>query len=406
MTAAPAPLRRGACPGLSDPMPTGDGLLARLMPSGTVSLEALSGLCAAAASHGNGIIEITSRGSIQARGLHNATAFAKAVAQLGIAAHHGIPIICGPLTGLDPDELIDASALVAELRVALATKLFATQLSPKVSIALDGGGALHLDALAADIRLRALNTSDGPRLVAALGGDAATARAFSIVALGDAIATITRLLEELAALGPQARGRDLGACRGTIDSPPPRPPVEPIGHHRLRDGTAALGVGFAFGHADAATLSNLVGAAIEAGAVGVRTAPGRALLIIGIATDRVAALVEAARGLGFIVAPDDPRRRVVACAGAPICAAAEIPARAIAPMIAASAAPLMGSDEVIHISGCAKRCAHHGAAALTAIGRAGACDLLIDDRPAGSVAPAALPRRLAELAATRSARHG
>ena len=47
--AVSASIRRGACPGLSAPMQTGDGLLARLTPSGsTISLDALAGLCAAA----------------------------------------------------------------------------------------------------------------------------------------------------------------------------------------------------------------------------------------------------------------------------------------------------------------------------------------------------------------------
>ena len=69
-----SPMRRGACPGLSAPMATGDGLLARLTPSGaTIALSAFSGLCTAAARHGNGIVEITSRGSIQVRGLTAAT---------------------------------------------------------------------------------------------------------------------------------------------------------------------------------------------------------------------------------------------------------------------------------------------------------------------------------------------
>ena len=70
-----ASMRRGACPGLSAPMATGDGLLARLTPSGsTIALDAFAGLCAAARTHGNGIIEITSRGSIQIRGLSAASA--------------------------------------------------------------------------------------------------------------------------------------------------------------------------------------------------------------------------------------------------------------------------------------------------------------------------------------------
>ena len=35
------PPPRGACPGLSAPMPTGDGLLVRLLPIGTIPLAAV-----------------------------------------------------------------------------------------------------------------------------------------------------------------------------------------------------------------------------------------------------------------------------------------------------------------------------------------------------------------------------
>jgi hypothetical protein len=48
---------RGACPGISQPMATGDGLLARLMPAAAIPLDALIALCEAGARHGNGIIE-------------------------------------------------------------------------------------------------------------------------------------------------------------------------------------------------------------------------------------------------------------------------------------------------------------------------------------------------------------
>jgi len=224
------------------------------------------------------------------------------------------------------------------------------------------------------------------------------------IRLDDAVATVVPLLAKIAARGPAARGRDL--VEHTSTPSPPRAAAEPIGLHPLRDGTCAFGLGFAFGHTDAATLDRLLQAAHDAGARGLRTAPGRALLVIGVAADRIGTLVDAAARLGFIVDRDDPRRRVVACAGAPICAAAHIPARALAPEIAKSAATLLGADDVIHVSGCRKGCAHQGPAALTAIGRDGACDLLAGDRPAGSCAAEALPQRLAALAAQRSARHG
>ena len=64
-----APFRRGACPGLSAPMPTGDGLLVRILPKDRIAADPFITLCKAARQHGSGIIEITSRGSLQVRGL-------------------------------------------------------------------------------------------------------------------------------------------------------------------------------------------------------------------------------------------------------------------------------------------------------------------------------------------------
>src|SRR5690349_3088820 len=101
------PIRRGACPRLTAPMATGDGLLARLVPSGqTIGLDAFAALCAAALRHGNGIIEVTSRGSIQVRGLSAASApgFAADVLPLDIDCGDAIPVLTHPLSGLDPHE--------------------------------------------------------------------------------------------------------------------------------------------------------------------------------------------------------------------------------------------------------------------------------------------------------------
>jgi precorrin-3B synthase len=400
MTTASAAMRRGACPGLSAPMQTGDGLLARLMPSGTVSLDAMAGLSAAAQRHGNGVVEITSRGSIQVRGLRpdSAPAFADAVAGLGIAAHDGMPIVTNPLTGLDPTELIDAGKLATALRGALPTALAAKSLSPKISVAIDGGGALHLDATAADIRLRAVGSPDDPWLHVSLGGDAASGTPFAMVTRTAAVDTVIGLLHDIAARGPLARGRDLANhAPPEIDARHPRAPADPIGQHRLRRNMLAVGVGFPFGHTTIGLLNSLLRAARETGASGVRTAPGRALLVIGLTRPDAEIFTAAARRLDFIVEPRDPRRRVIACPGAPICASGQIEARALAPEVARQTALLMRPDETVHISGCAKSCAYQGVATLTVIGREGVCDLLVEGTPAASCEHWQLPRRLGQI---------
>ena len=90
---------RGACPRLSEPMETGDGLLARIVPSGLIPIDGFAALCAAARTHGNGLMEVTARGSLQIRGLSDISAprFADAVEALGIPFDDRVPVIASPL---------------------------------------------------------------------------------------------------------------------------------------------------------------------------------------------------------------------------------------------------------------------------------------------------------------------
>jgi len=412
-----APFRRGACPALSAPMPTGDGLLIRLSPAGTIALDTCAGLCAAVRDHGSGIVEVTSRGSIQVRGLTaaSAPAFARAVAMLGIDGGSHVPVVADPLAGLAPDAALDADALAAALRDALAATALVARLSPKVSVAVDGGAALHLDALAADVRLRVELGRERPHLHIALGGDAATAVAIGRVAPEDAVEAVMRLLAVLATYGRDARARDLIRSKGTTAlraatadlltdaaAPPARAPAEPIGTHRLHDGLAACGLGLPFGHTDATALRQLVEAAGSAGAGGIRTAPGRALIIVGIAPAMASALNATAERLGFIVHPTDPRRHIAACSGMPLCASAQVPTRTLGRAIATVAASLLDGSLTIHLSGCAKGCAHARAAAVTMVGEPGGCGVVVNgaacDPPLLSIASDALPSSLAQLA--------
>jgi precorrin-3B synthase len=389
------PHRRGTCPGLSTPMQTGDGLLVRLLPSGTIPLAAFSALCEAAQAHGNGVIEITSRGSIQVRGLSDASApeFAEAVAALDIAAEDGVPVLCNALAGLDASEIFDPTFLATELRRAIAHHALASDLSPKVSVVIDGGGATGLETVAADIRLRAQQTNGSVALRIGVGGDEARTTELDDIAPTQAIEAVLRLLDVIAHGGRDARARDILAVEGEqlfrsaitglpVSARPHKSGNErtaAIGAFPLRDGTIACGIGLAFGHADARSLERLVEAARATGARGLRTAPERALLAIGLTSETATIFAATAEQLGFIARADDPRRKVVACAGAPICASAHIASRALGPAIAASAAAKVYGT--IHISGCAKGCAHAAAAALTVVGTPEGCALIADGSP-------------------------
>jgi precorrin-3B synthase len=390
-----APLRRGACPGLSSPMQTGDGLLVRLRPTDTIPLEAFKKLCEAARTFGNGIVEITARGSIQIRGLDAASAprFTAAVGALGIAAEDGVPVYTNPLAELDPHELCDTGSIAADLRRTLADNKLAARLSPKISVTVDGGGALDLDRLSADVRLCAEQINGAALFRISVGGDAANANDLGFVEPVHGVAAAVSLLEVIAQYGRDTRAKDVIAGEGAepfgvsirdllSNSAYSRSRLNErqtaIGAHGLRDGSFACGLGLAFGHADATSLEHLAEAAGLSGATGMRAAPGRSLIIIGLPQKELTAFAAAAERFGFITRADDARRHVVACAGAPFCASGHIAARTMAPTIAKAAAQFLGDAFLLHVSGCAKGCAHPAAAALTIVGTPEGCGLIAD----------------------------
>lgn len=374
-------LVRGACPSLRAPLQTGDGLLARLLPAGPITLKSLAGLCAAAQTHGNGTMEVSARGSIQIRGLTPASAplFTAAVSALGIDISDGVPVIADPL-GDEPSALIDAAALARELRQAIAAARLT--LAPKISVIVDGGGKFHLDALAADIRVRAITGADGPLLHLALAGDGALAAPLGVVAPDEACHAVLSLLALIAAHGPEARATDVLRHGGITafqhavktrialeDSPLPRLPTETVGTHCLRGDLYALGIGLAFGHVQAPTLSPLTEIARAHGALWARPAPDRALLLGPFTRPKVKTIRDEARRLGFAVDATDLRRRIIACPGAPACASGLIASREIAAALAREL-PLSGDGIALHVSGCAKGCAHPTPTPLTIVGTA------------------------------------
>ena len=360
---------RGACPALATPMQTGDGLLARIIFNEPFSIEKLQVLCDAAEAHGNGIIEITQRGSLQVRGLTAASAptFSAVVESFGIGTNNIPPLLTSPLFSLDAGEPFDSTPLISQLRANLrANRSDLRGLGPKVSVLVDGGGNLHLDTLSADIRLEATSNF---LYKLSLAGDAQSASFVGYVSMNRVSACVEDLLRLIASWGPTARARDVVAGLRLGKAPEStRSACEPIGAFPLKDGTFAIGFALAFGHTTAPAMRVFALAAQESGAQAIRAAHGRAVLAIGLSFAAAEQLRDRAARLGFIVDASDPRRHVVACAGAPACASATLPTRELAPEVARAARLLVGTSNVVHLSGCSKGCAHPGAAAVTIVG--------------------------------------
>ena len=407
-------VRRGACPGIAAPMRTGDGLLARLVPEAPILLEDFAALCRASQAYGNGIMEVTQRGSLQVRGLseRGAIDFAHAVTMLGLGSDGGPAVLTSPLMGLEP-QAHDLRDSVTRLHTEIAAHPALLALGPKFSVLVDGGGTLHLDCISADLRVRAERATE---VHLSIAGTAVTASPLGSVPSHEIERAIVAILACIAKRGEGGRARDFLTSEGvaTLRAAMPvpvseapasksRPSIDSVGVHHLSNGRVALGIALAFGYVKGDRLVRLTKAAIRAGATSVRPAPGRTLLILDLPSAAAAEIATLATQEGFITQPTDARRHVVACAGAPACASALLDTRRLAPQIARAAASLLDGSFTVHLSGCAKGCAHPGPAALTFVGPD---HLIVDGRPGdaphATISPTAMMSGLVQL----GARHG
>ena len=118
-------------------------------------------------------------------------------------------------------------------------------------------------------------------------------------------------------------------------------------------------VGVAFGQMPHHTLGHLAACAQV-----LRMTPWRMLLAEG--------MHEMPRGADLVTDADDPALRVIACSGAPRCGEAYADTRALASTLARH----IPADARLHVSGCAKGCAHSGSADITLVATRDGFDLI------------------------------
>ena len=370
---------RGACPSLSTPMMTGDGLLVRLRPtSAGLTFSQLRLLAEAAGRHGNGIVEITARGNLQLRGLKSRTIgpLSDEISRAGIIAETGVTIEVPPLSDIDPHQIADARALATSLRQTIAGLETPLLLAPKFTIVVDGGGLLSLDGLSADIRLKAVHRAkEAPAWNVAIGGTAQTARSVGAMPQADAIPAVLDMLKVVASLGYGARGRDLDIDEiSRLLSCAAGPPEftmnarSPVGLHHLACGKVVLGLGLGFGQIRAAELIAVANIAESHGAQEVRMAPGHAMLVLGLDEKTARALQLAAANFGLLIDPQDVATAISACAGEGACASGLYHTKMAATEFLGVAGELLDGSIRLHFTGCPKGCAHPGSADIAVVG--------------------------------------
>jgi precorrin-3B synthase len=401
MTAASA--IKGWCPTLLDPMPSGDGWLVRIKPSAaTLGAEAARLVARLAARHGNGHIDLTSRANLQVRGLtpDSAERFAETVIGQGLAevnpAREAIRnVMASPLGRDDPSAGFDSHEVARALESMLAREPELVVLPAKFGFLVDGGGTLPLQGVRADLMVRAFGKSIAIHLDGGEFAVSCTASTAAHMAKSLALAFLhlsrnrlqrsTRMRDLVRSVGEAAIFNAAGLetlASPQLDQPAPPPPVgfTPI----AGQGEGLFGIGLPFGRIEADQLARLAGFAECYGDGTHRTTPWRILLLVGIDAASTDRLGEEIRDIGLIAEPSDARLYIYACVGAPACVSATVKARADAERLAAISG--IGIGTTIHVSGCAKSCAHRGPAAVTLVGRDGRYDLVrsgaANDKPA------------------------
>jgi precorrin-3B synthase len=335
-------------------MPAADGLLMRVRPVfGRMAASAALVVARAAAAHGNGLIDLTNRGNLQFRGFSEASAasFAEVVGALGVDQIVGCPaLMVAPLLGVDPGMAPESEVVARGIAAVLEEMSGLAGRAEKFAVSFDPGGVIGLGEVGSDIAVRATPTGwdvDG----AAFGAK-------------DVAGAVQRRLDACApALRVGLRPERVGRGRKVR--------VPPVGFVGYAAGRGAFGLGLMFGAMDAALLERLADLAVAFGDGVLRFTPWRVVVIAGVAAADAAVLAQAADGL--VVTGGDGRLGVQACVGAPFCAAAGTATRA-------DALALGDLGVGVHVSGCAKGCAHPGAMPVTLVGRDGRYDLVRNGR--------------------------
>ncbi|HEV7335261.1 MAG TPA: precorrin-3B synthase [Bosea sp. (in: a-proteobacteria)] len=407
----PETMRRGWCPGTLRPMQTGDGWLVRLHPPrGTLAPAQLAFVSELATRHGNGQIEISSRGNLQLRGVREAShpVLVAELLEAGLVDEatgdgpHRL-VLASPLAGREAGELLDAAALAAAVESA---GRHIAGLPAKFSIVVDGGGTRALDGFAADLRLRAVAADS---VAFGLPGglwfgpvDPTSAPAIAAMLLAGFAA------EERVRRGEVRRMRELDdkalvvlsvACGlSAMSTPAIRPSPSPVGIAAERNGRFAVLAALPFGRSDAAGLARLSELAERFAVEEIRLSPWRGLGFCGISKPAAVKLAAALVKEGLVLSPRDPRLPVSACAGAPACDRAAAPTLADAETLSEALAPLLAGGLTLHVSGCTKSCARQGAADLTLLAGEAGYDVILAggtrDKPIAHLTLAELVRRL------------
>lgn len=346
---------KGWCPGALRPMQSGDGLVVRIRPPmGRLTPAQAQAIAEAATTHGNGILDLSARANLQLRGVTESShgpliddLRAQGLIDPDIETESLRNLIVTPFReprpgsspGRDFFDLATTETLATTLTAALAHM---PRLPSKFGFALDTGPRPVLTQASADVRVE--RAADGTLILRPEGhplGQPVTDLAHDVLAMAN----------WFVASGGISNGRGRMAAliaRGILPPGCTTAPAEPLSPPAPGLHADGILVALAFGQMRAETLHHLAALGHD-----LRLTPWRMLLIVGA--------VEVPEIPGLITDPADPILRITTCTGAPGCPQALGDTRQLARQLA----PHLAATQSLHLSGCAKGCAHPAPADLT-----------------------------------------
>lgn len=344
-----------ACPGALQVHQAADGGLARIrLAGGMITAAQLEALAHAAAEFGSPAMELTSRGNIQVRGIHDEAGLAAAVDSAGLlpsASHERVRnIVASPLSGRSGG-LGDVRDIVRDLDSGLQKRPDLAKLPGRFWFGVDDGRG-DISGLAPDASTHLLSPDTAAVLVA--GRDtgvriAATQAADTLLTLAQAFLAIrgncwrTSELDDTVDLLTRAglhATEPPGATWSPVDAPP-------VGWITQDDGRIALGAAVPLGVLQARTAEFV--AAITAPVV---VTPWRSLLICDLEEGIADTSLRVLAPLGLIFDEHSPWLSISACTGSPGCAKSLADVRSDAATAAESGEP--GGRR--HFVGCERAC--------------------------------------------------
>jgi precorrin-3B synthase len=336
--------RADRCPGVLRPHLAQDGAVVRVrIPGGQTTSAALGRLSRIAREFGSGDLQLTSRASLQLRGLPDPLpdGLIRAVRAAGFLpseTHERIRnIVASPLTGVSGGA-VDVRPLVIELDAGLCASRQLANLPSRFLFAVDDGRG-DVSGTHFDLGYRAVDHDQGWLLV---GGSDQGLPVLATNAVDRLIDLAQQFLRASQGSGAW-HVRDLASWAMSI------PGVHHITLPQTMAGTPLGAVGGAASvHVPLALLTPAQAEAVETYAAGrVVITPSRGLVLPG-AAPHLAQLAAA----GLVADAASPWSALSACVGAPSCQKSLINTRAYATALAQSGSALRRT----HISGCERRC--------------------------------------------------